>query len=274
MSRLAVALVLLPFALNSFAETRLDGEFIQGSLVIGSTDPGNKAEFDGREIRVSETGIFLIGFNRDEAERVSLVVTQPDGTVEDRVINVAARQYEIDKVEGVPQETVTPRPEDLERIRKDTAMIVSARSKDDPRTDFTAGFSWPAQGRISGVYGSQRIYNGEPRRPHYGLDIAAPIGTPVVAPAPGIVTLAQSDMFYSGGTIIIDHGHGLSSSLLHLSKVLIEVGAIVQQGQKVGEIGMSGRANGPHLDWRINLFNRRLDPRLLFDDPNPLGGTP
>ena len=263
MARFAAALVFLLVAPGGFAETRLEGEFVQGSLVIGFTEPGNKVNFDGREIRVSETGVFLIGFNRDESERVSLVVTQPEGMVEDRVINVAAREYDIDKVEGVPQETVTPRAEDLERIRKDTAMIINARSNDDPRTDFTAGFSWPAKGRISGVYGSQRIYNGEPRRPHYGLDIAAPIGTPVVAPAPGVVTLAHPDMFYSGGTIIIDHGHGLSSSLLHLSKVLVKVGDIVQPNQKIGEIGMSGRANGPHLDWRINLFNIRLDPQLL-----------
>ncbi|MEE8118103.1 MAG: M23 family metallopeptidase [Gammaproteobacteria bacterium] len=263
MTRVAACLIFLLITLSSHAEVRLEGEFMQGSLVVGSTDPGSIVVFGGDEIRVSDDGVFLIGFNRDEPENVSLVVKLPDGTIEDRVINVRAREYNIDYVEGVPVETVTPRPEDLERIRKDTALIRKARSNDDPRTDFMAGFSWPARGRISGVYGSQRIYNGEPRRPHFGLDIAAPIGTPVTAPAPGIVTLTHPDMFYSGGTIMIDHGHGLSSSFLHLSKISVETGSVVKQGQKIGEIGMSGRANGPHLDWRINLFNIRLDPQLL-----------
>ena len=145
-------------------------------------------------------------------------------------------------------------------------MVVSARNRRDERTDFAEPFAWPARGRISGVYGSQRILNGEPRRPHFGLDIAAPTGTPVYAPADGIVTLAYDDMYFSGGTLIVDHGHGLSSSFLHLSEVLVEAGMQVKKGDLIARIGATGRASGPHLDWRMNWLDRRVDPQLLVKD--------
>ena len=142
-------------------------------------------------------------------------------------------------------------------------MVKKARTIDDPRADFLSGFRWPIKGRISGVYGSQRILNGEPRRPHFGIDIAAPTGTKVGAPADGVVTMVHPDMFFSGGTMIVDHGHGLSSAFLHLSRILVEKGDRVVQGQTIAEVGSTGRSTGPHLDWRINLFDRRLDPSLL-----------
>jgi murein DD-endopeptidase MepM/ murein hydrolase activator NlpD len=217
---------------------------------------------------VSGEGKFLIGFGRDETgERLLRVKGGPD--VDELVtLTVAPREYNIEKVDGLPPRTVTPDPAAAKRIAEEAAMVSSARSRRDSRTDYAPGFAWPAQGRISGVYGSQRILNGEPRRPHFGLDIAAPTGSPVYAPAAGIVTLNHPDMYFSGGTLILDHGQGLSSTFLHLSKILVEAGTTVRQGDLIAEIGSTGRASGPHLDWRMNWLNRRVDPQLL------LKGTP
>ena len=174
------------------------------------------------------------------------------------------REYRIQRIDGLPPGKVTPRSkEDLARIRREVAMVKRARLTDDARTDFLGGFRWPIKGPISGVYGSQRILNGEPRQPHYGVDIAVPTGTKALAPAAGVVTLAHPDMFFSGGTLIVDHGHGLSSAFLHLSRILVKKGQRVAQGQPIAEVGATGRVTGPHLDWRINLFGRRIDPELL-----------
>ncbi len=151
----------------------------------------------------------------------------------------------------------------LSRIRKEAEQVREARVPDTDQEDFFNGFGWPVKGRISGVYGSQRVYNGKPGRPHYGLDIAVPTGTPVAAPADGIVRLVDSDLYYSGGTIIIDHGHGLFSSFLHLSKVSVKGGTTIKRGQIIGEVGATGRVTGAHLDWRYNWFDKRLDPALL-----------
>ena len=149
-------------------------------------------------------------------------------------------------------------------------MVSSARARRDQRIDYEGGFTWPASGRISGIYGSQRVLNGEPRRPHFGLDIAAPTGSPVHAPADGIITMTHPDMYFSGGTILLDHGQGLSSSFLHLSKVLVETGTTVKKGDLIAEIGSTGRASGPHLDWRMNWLDRRVDPQLLVKgSPEP-----
>ena len=264
--------VLLPVAVLALAgfahggEIKLAGDFVQGGLVVGEIAPGSTVEFDGRDIRVSETGVFIIGFGRDEGSELVLAARFPNGTREERAIKVAPREYKIERVDGVPPRTVNPDPEDFDRIRAESALIRQARSIDDARTDFLPGFTWPAKGRISGVYGSQRVLNGEPRRPHYGVDVAAPTGSPVYAPADGLVTLSYEDMFYSGGTLILDHGHGLSSTFLHMSKLVVEEGVYVKRGDKIGEIGATGRATGPHLDWRMNLLGRRLDPQLLVGD--------
>ncbi len=151
----------------------------------------------------------------------------------------------------------------MKRIHAEMSIIQEARQRDDSRTDFLRGFVWPLEGRITGIYGSRRILNGEPRRPHYGIDIAAPEGAPVRAPADGIVTLVHPDMYFSGGTLILDHGHGLSSSFLHLSKILVDKGQVIRQNDVIAEVGATGRVTGAHLDWRINLFQTRLDPELL-----------
>jgi len=243
---------------------RLDGPRTQGALLRGQVPPDSVVEFDGAPVRVSPDGWFLIGFGRDAPPEAVLEVKWPDGRQERHAISVKPREYEIERIDGLPERKVTPRSEeDLARIAADVALVKEARRTDDARTDFLDGFEWPVKGRITGVYGSQRILNGEPRRPHYGIDIAAPAGTKVLAPAGGVVTLAHPDMFFSGGTLIVDHGHGLSSAFLHLSRILVERGDRVSQGQPIAEVGSSGRSTGAHLDWRINLFSRRLDAALL-----------
>jgi murein DD-endopeptidase MepM/ murein hydrolase activator NlpD len=243
---------------------RLSGQAVQGGMMVGSTSPGSQVFQDGQAVRVSAQGDFLLGFTRDAPAESVLTIKLPSGKIIKRSLKVAAREYQIQRIDGLPKAKVTPRkPEDLARIRRDIAEAKKARARDDDRQDFLAGFEWPVQGPISGVYGSQRILNGKPRRPHYGVDIAVPVGTPVRSPAPGIVTLAVPDMFFSGGTLIIDHGHRLSSSFLHLSKLHVDVGDRVEQGDLVAEVGATGRVTGAHLDWRMNLRDRRIDPQLL-----------
>ena len=242
----------------------LQGQLVQGGLMQGRIDPGAEVIFDGQPVRISKDGVFLIGFGRDAPAQAKLAITLADGSREWRELRVSQRKYKVQRIDGLPPRKVNPSEEDLVRIGRETALIKKARAQDDARTDFLKGFIWPAKGRITGVYGSQRTLNGEPRRPHYGLDIAAPVGTPVVAPASGIVTLTHPDMFYSGGTLILDHGHGLSSTFIHLHRIIVKEGQYVQQGDVIAEIGATGRVTGPHLDWRVNLFKRRLDPQLIL----------
>jgi murein DD-endopeptidase MepM/ murein hydrolase activator NlpD len=250
-------------AIASEVPLRLDGEIAQGHLVVGHTDPAARVRFAGDPVRVSPDGVFLIGFGRDAPETQRLVVELPDGPRVTRTLEIARRDYAIQRIDGVPPETVNPPESALPRIEREVEMVRTARERDEARTDFLADFQWPLEGEITGVYGSQRVYNGEPRRPHYGIDIAAPKGAPVRAPAPGRVTLTDTDMYFSGGTLILDHGHGLSTTFLHLSAITADDGERVEQGQVIGRVGASGRATGPHLDWRINLFQRRLDPATL-----------
>ena len=241
----------------------LEGDFLQGGMVIGKTIPGDQVSVNGVSVRVSSEGVFLLGFGRDDKLQHNLVVKRDGMVVERREISIGKRSYQIQRIDGLPKSKVTPPKRDWKRIKEETAQIKQARRLDDPRTDFLGGFVWPAKGVISGVYGSQRVLNGEPRRPHFGVDVAAPTGTPVYAPADGVVTLAHPDMFFSGGTLILDHGHQLSSSFLHLSRILVEVGDQVKQGDLIAEIGATGRVTGAHLDWRMNLRKARIDPQLL-----------
>jgi murein DD-endopeptidase MepM/ murein hydrolase activator NlpD len=240
-----------------------EGQRIQGGLLQGKVAKGARVDVNGKKVRVSSEGIFLVGFDRDAAKEVEVAVINRNGKVEKKVLPVARRTYKIQRVNGLPPRKVNPKKEDVARIQEDVRLAKEARKFDDPRTDFLGGFIWPVEGKITGVYGSQRILNGEPRRPHYGIDIAAPTGTPVVAPADGVVTMVHRDMFFSGGTMILDHGHGLSSAFLHLHKILVNKGDRVKKGEVIAEVGATGRVTGPHLDWRINLFQQRLDPQLL-----------
>jgi murein DD-endopeptidase MepM/ murein hydrolase activator NlpD len=236
----------------------LEGEPLQGALMIGRADPGTTVKFDGDAVRVSRGGVFLLGFGRDAPAKARLDAIFPDGTVVRRDLQVAQRSYNVQRVDGLAPSRVSPSEKDMVRIRKDIAQAKKARARDDPREDFLGGFVWPTQGRISGVYGSQRILNGKPRRPHFGVDVAAPVGTLVRAPADGVVTLTNKDMFFSGGTVIVDHGHGLSSSFLHLSAILVKEGERVRQGDPIAKVGATGRVTGPHLDWRMNLDRKSV----------------
>ena len=248
----------------------LEGPMVQGGLVEGLVPPWTEVVFAGEPVRVSREGDFLIGFHRDEPSRLSLELTYPDGKVEIRTLEIEKRDYDVQRIDGLPPRKVTPTEEHLQRIYAETRLIKQARKLDDDRTDYKTGFIWPTVGRISGVYGSQRILNGKSRRPHYGIDIAAPNGTPVLAPADGVVTLAHPDTYFNGGLIALDHGHGLSSWFSHLSRLLVKKGDRINRGDKIAEVGSTGRSTGPHLDWRINLFERRLDPSLLVG-PMPSG---
>lgn len=241
--------------------------WIQGGLIIGKTQPENRIQFFDRNVRVNSNGDFVFGLGRDVKPRVELIEIMPSGEQIKHQFTVSQRTYNEQRIEGVPNRTVNIPEEALTRIRKEGYLTKEARKVNSGRQDFLTEFIWPAKGIISGVYGSRRIYNGQPRRPHYGVDIAAPQGSPVVAPASGKVVLVHNDMYFSGGTLIVDHGHGITSTFIHLYKVLVKEGDEIQQGQLIAEIGSSGRATGPHLDWRMNWFKQRLDPQLLFDAP-------
>ena len=243
----------------------LQGNPIQGGMLWGQTAPSAEIRFGDRRVPVLPGGQFLLGLGRDMPASVELVVENEAPCRQ--IVVVAARDYRVQRIEGVPQQTVTPSEEHLERIRVEREKVRAAKSRRLLSTDglvaVQQGFVWPVTGRISGVYGSQRIYNGTPGTPHYGVDVARPEGTPVLAPAAGEVTLAEPDLFYSGGTVILDHGYGFSSSFLHLSEVSVSVGDRLNPGDLIGAIGATGRATGPHLDWRMSWFNQRIDPQLL-----------
>ncbi|MDT8408768.1 MAG: M23 family metallopeptidase [Wenzhouxiangellaceae bacterium] len=247
-------------------ELVLVGEPVQGGLVIGQAPIEARVTLDGQSPERASDGTFLIGFGRDDVAPVQLVVEFPDGRQQRRELTPRSREFDIQRIDGLPPAQVTPNPESLARIRAEAAATREARTRRDDRTDFLHGFVWPVEGPITGVYGSQRILNGEPRSPHWGIDIAAPTGTPVRAPAAGIVTLAHPDMYFSGATLLLDHGLGLSSAFLHLHRILVEPGTRVAQGDLIAEVGATGRVTGAHLDWRMNLGPVRIDPGLLLED--------
>lgn len=268
MRRAVLALLACTAAISAGVRAQcleLEGRLVQGGMVWGNVTPGSQVSLDGESLDVLADGTTFAGFGRDAAATAELLV-QGQETCR-QTLQIARRDYNIQRVEGVPQETVTPPPERMERIERERALVGAAKRERLQRPDLLqsalAGFEWPALGPISGVYGSQRYYNGEPRSPHYGVDVAVPTGTPVYAPTAGVITLAEADLFYSGGTIILDHGFGLSSSFLHLSKVQVEVGQEIRSGDQIGEVGSSGRATGAHLDWRMSWRRQRIDPQLL-----------
>lgn len=244
------------------ATSPLKGNPVQGGLLFGKAPPDTKVYWGGREVRVTESGEFVLGIGRDNRE---LMVLRYEGKAEpqQQIVEIAKREYNIQHVNGISRKIMNPNEEDLQRIREESALIGEARRVDSDRTEFQQAFQWPLYGPITGVFGSQRVYNGVPKRPHFGVDVAAPTGTPVKAPVGGKITLAHDDMFYSGGTLMIDHGYGLSSSFLHLSRILVDVGEEVEQGQVVAEVGATGRVTGAHLDWRMNWYDQRIDPQLL-----------
>lgn len=251
----------------SSAETssfEVTGDLVQGGLVYGSVAPGSRVYINGHGVRVSPRGEFILGFGRDYPAEARLTVYAADGSRALHVLRIAAREYDVQRIDGLPADKVTPGKEAMKQIREEVRQVAAARRRDDARMDFADGFIWPVRGPISGIYGSQRILNGQPRRPHFGIDIAAPTGTPVVAPAAGIVSYVNHDMYFSGGTLILDHGHNLSSSFLHLHEILVKEGERVEQGQKIALVGATGRVTGAHLDWRMNWHRQRIDPGLIM----------
>ena len=235
----------------------------QGGLVIVDLAAGTTLRVDGDPVRVGADGVAVFGVGRDAAGPVVLEITAAHGRRESARIAVTPRNWPIERIDGVPPKTVNPPPALAARIRREQAAVTTARLRNDAREDFLQHFIWPVRGRISGRFGNQRIYNGEPRAPHSGMDIAVPVGTPVHAPAAGIITFAQPDLYLTGGTVLLDHGFGLSSNFLHLSELDVKVGEHVRQGQVIGRSGMTGRATGPHLHWGFNWLGVRLDPLLL-----------
>ncbi len=237
----------------------------QGSLYLGKTAKQSKVVYNGKPVMVSDSGHFVIGFGRDAELNQSYTIHTPDGKEATHTLKLSSRKYDIQRIEGVEGKYVTPPESRLERIREDNRQIGKARSIRTETTHFLQGFTKPAEGPVTGVYGSQRYFNDKPRNPHYGLDYAAPVGAPVQAPASGKVVLAHPDMYYSGGTVIVDHGMGVNTTFLHLSKLLVKKGEVVKQGQKIAEVGATGRVTGAHLDWRVNWGNVRLDPALVME---------
>ncbi|GAB4525355.1 MAG: hypothetical protein Kow00133_13890 [Amphiplicatus sp.] len=246
----------------------LSGRAAQGGLVFGRTVAGATARLDGEPVMVGEDGRFLIGFDRDSAPTALLVVTLPDGAVERIAIEVEDRDFPVQRIDGLDQSKVSGFTEEqLEKIAADKAKKDAARRETHANADWADGFDWPAAGPISGVFGSQRILNGEPKRPHSGLDIAAPEGTLVRAPAAGIVRLAESDMYFEGGLVFLDHGHWLESAFMHLSRIDVAPGQRVEKGDVIGAVGATGRATGPHLHWSLKWTDRLVDPQLVLPPP-------
>lgn len=240
----------------------ITAEWQQGAVIVGRVSAGVSVEYKQRKLQLTNDGKFVIGLGRD-APDTAVITTITKGKTEQHSFAVKARTYNIQRVEGVPQATVAPNKEQDERIAREAALVAGARKADLPLVFFTQKFQWPIIGPISGVYGSQRVYNGIPKAPHFGVDIAQPVGALITAPAGGVVTLVHPDMFLSGGTLIIDHGHGLSSTFIHLSKILVQQGDTIEQGQDIALVGQTGRASGPHLHWAMNWFDERVDPQLL-----------
>ena len=245
----------------------IEGVMTQGALLRGKAPENSKVWLNEKELKVLPSGHFVFGFGRDAKLEHTLSWQGPNSSERNtKKITLSEREYNIQRIEGVPSKYVSPPKSVSDRIREDNRQIGAARRTSSTLTSFLETFILPAQGPISGVYGSQRVFNGEPKRPHYGLDIAGPVGTNILAPVSGRVSLAHDDMYYSGGTLIIDHGLGVSSTFIHLSKIVVKEGEFVEQGQKIAEMGATGRVTGPHLDWRINWFSERLDPALLLPE--------
>ena len=245
--------------------TRLPASASQGAMVIGNTHPAAIVEYAGRRLRVTPYGSFAFGIGRDASGQAVLRIKQPATAWTEHRIAIVARDWPIERINGVPPATVNPPKAIAERIAREQARVVAARTRDDERVGFAQHFIRPVEGRVSGRFGNQRVYNGTPKSPHSGMDIAAPNGTPVKAPADGVISFAAGGLYLTGGTVVLDHGHGISSNFLHLSRIDVKVGDAVKQGEIIGAVGATGRATGPHLHWGMNWFDVRIDPLLVLE---------
>lgn len=271
MQKIIVALLLICVIWSAHA-VELRGALKQGGYAIGRVQPGTHIRLNDRIVKVADDGQFILGFERDAPKLMTLTITHANKSVETKKITIAQRRYDVQRIDGLPPSKVSPSPVDLKRIARENDKQNQVRRIQSTHPYFTQSMIIPVQGRISGVYGSQRILNGEARRPHLGVDIAAPVGTPIKAPASGVVTGVLNDMFFNGNTLIIDHGYGLHTFMMHLHDIRVVEGQKVKQGDVVATVGQSGRATGPHLHWAVGWHNLTLDPSL-FVDLSPLPGS-
>ena len=261
--RILIGIVFLLITTPSFAVT-FEGKFIQGSFILGKTEPGSEVFIDKKKVKVTPDGYFAFGLGRDRKNDVVITIDKKK-----IVKKVFKRKYNIQRIDGLEEKKVTPPEEVYERIKRENKWIGEARAIESNLTFFTKKFIIPVENAIiSGVYGSQRILNGKPKWPHYGLDFAADEGTKIKAMLDGMVTLAEPDLFYTGGTLIFDHGHGISTLYMHMEKISVKKGQKVKQGDIIGTVGSTGRATGAHLDVRLNWFQTRLDPATVLDIKN------
>lgn len=248
----------------------LTGPYVQGGIASGQVPSDTVSlTLGGKRVSVGPDGRFLIGFGRDAAAQAELVATRADGTVVRRLLTIAPRAWRIENLSTLPRQT---RPSaEFQRLRPDELkQIAAARAVRSTVGGWRQKFIWPATGRISGLFGAQRIYRGEPGAYHSGVDVARPTGAPIMAPADGVVTLAAAAPFtLEGHLLMIDHGMGLNSAFLHMSRIDVRVGDIVRQGQVLGAVGATGRATGPHLHWGMMWEGERIDP-LLVAGPMPI----
>lgn len=262
--RLLVTAVCVAVALPAGAgEVSFQGAFRQGGLILAHATDATAASLDGRAVAVAPDGTFVFGFGPEAKAEATLVVRFRDGTEESLAIRVAPQIWKVERIQGLPAAMVNPPAALAARINRENAAIARAHAAATAGEWFAQGFAWPVTGRISGVFGSRRVLNGQEMSPHWGLDVAVPTGTPVTAPAPGIVVLAEPDLYYTGGTVILDHGFGVTSTYSHLSQVSVRAGQMLQTGEALGAVGATGRVTGAHLDWRINWFDVRIDPALV-----------
>ena len=261
-----ILILLFFFLSNNVLAVEFKGKFIQGHFIIGKTESGTKVLIDKKEVRTSDDGYFVFGIGRDRKYDVVITLNK-DGNKQKIVKKVLKRKYNIQRIDGLPEEQVTPPEEVYVRIKKENKLIGDAKAIDSNLTYFKNKFIVPIENTIiTGVYGSQRILNGKPKWPHYGLDFAADEGTTIKAMLDGIVTLAEPDLYYTGGTLMFDHGHGISTIYLHMQKLLVKKGQKIKQGDVIGTVGSTGRATGPHLDIRLNWFQTRLDPETVLSN--------
>jgi murein DD-endopeptidase MepM/ murein hydrolase activator NlpD len=260
---LVTAMAAIATAAASDRRTELPERVSQGALVIGVTAPGNAVQVGERSLQVDPDGRFVFGIGRDASGIQPVRIRWFDGAEETVNLRIVARDWPVEPIQGVPPRTVDPPPEIAARIAREQAAVAAARARDDARSDFAEDFIWPVDGRLSGRFGSARSYNGKPGSPHSGTDVAAGLGTPVRAPSAGIVSFAAPDLYLTGGTVLLDHGHGVSSVFLHLSRIDAIVGQRLERGDILGAVGATGRATGPHMHWGLNWFDVRLDPQLV-----------
>ena len=261
--RIASFLAVLFLFSADLSALELKGPLIQGGLIIGTAKPGSVVTFEGTRLKSLSNGTFVFGLSRNAPPTIMLKVHTKDGQIQKHLLKVKQRIYRTQRIKGLPRRKVTPSVRDFDRIKRERNLLISVRNSISLRNNFREGFIWPVKGRISGVYGSQRILNGKPRSPHLGVDIAAPLGTTVLASAKGTVALVHQGMFFAGKTIFIDHGLGVGTIYIHLSKILVDKGQKVNQGQLIGLVGKTGRATGSHLHWGLSWNLIGLDPSLL-----------